>query len=97
MRRFHQHYDLLVTPVTSQPVPHLGTAPEAPFLSPFNLTQQPAASVPIGFDTNGLPVALHIVGAQFNDALVLRASRAYEAAHPFAVRHIDGLLDKASA
>ncbi|NOV31943.1 amidase [Methylomonas sp. ZR1] len=97
LRRFHQRYDLLVTPVTSKPVPALGTAPEAPFLSPFNLTQQPAASVPIGFDSHGLPVALHIVGAQFNDALVLRASRAYEAAHPFATRPFDSAAAKTPA
>ena len=89
MRRFHQRYDLLVTPVTSQPVPRVGTVPPAPFLSAFNLTQQPAASVPVGFDVNGLPVGLHIVGAQYNDALVLRAARAFETAQPFPVRHLD--------
>jgi len=90
-RRFHQRYDLLVTPVTSQPVPHLGTTPAAPFLSPFNLTQQPAASVPIGFDINGLPVALHIVGPQYGDAVVLRAARALEIAQAFATPHLASL------
>jgi aspartyl-tRNA(Asn)/glutamyl-tRNA(Gln) amidotransferase subunit A len=95
MRRFHQRYDLLVTPVTSQPVPHIGLAPEAPFLSPFNLTQQPAASVPAGFDTNGLPVGLHIVGAQFNDALVLRAARAFENIQPFPELHVSALREQA--
>jgi len=97
LRRFHQKYDLLVTPVTSQPVPHLGTAPEAPFLSPFNLTQQPAASIPAGFDVNGLPVGLHIVGAQYNDALVLRAARAFEAIHPFPALHLSSLREHAPA
>ncbi|MBF4499670.1 amidase, partial [Vibrio vulnificus] len=58
LRRLHQRYTLLVTPVQSQPVSRLGTAPDAPFLSAFNLTQQPAASVPVGFDTQGLPVGL---------------------------------------
>lgn len=91
LRRFHQKYDLLVTPVTSQPVPHLGTAPEAPFLSPFNLTQQPAASIPAGFDVNGLPVGLHIVGAQYNDALVLRAARVFETIQPFPALHLSSL------
>jgi aspartyl-tRNA(Asn)/glutamyl-tRNA(Gln) amidotransferase subunit A len=84
LRRFHQRYGLLVTPVQSQPVPLVGTAPEAPFLSVFNLTQQPAASVPIGLDSRGLPVGLQIVGPPLGDALVLRASRAYEITSPFA-------------
>jgi len=95
MRRFHQRYDLLVTPVTSKPVPHLGTVPEAPFTSPFNLTQQPAASVPASIDANGLPVGLHIVGPQFGDALVLRAARAFETAQPFPAPHLDSLLGRA--
>jgi len=95
LRRFHQKYDLLVTPVTSQPVPHLGTAPEAPFLSPFNLTQQPAASIPAGFDVNGLPVGLHIVGVQYNDALVLRAARAFETIQPFPALHLSSLREHA--
>ncbi|QSA98260.1 amidase [Methylococcus sp. EFPC2] len=91
LRRFHQKYDLLVTPVTSQPVPRVGTAPAAPFLSPFNLTQQPAASVPASVDLNGLPVGLHIVGPPHADALVLRAARAFEIAQPFHAPHIDSL------
>ncbi len=95
MRRFHQRYDLLVTPVTSKPVPRVGTEPEAPFTSPFNLTQQPAASVQAGIDINGLPVGLQIVGPQYGDALVLRAARAFESAHPFPVPHLDSLLERA--
>jgi aspartyl-tRNA(Asn)/glutamyl-tRNA(Gln) amidotransferase subunit A len=97
MRRFHQRYDLLVTPVTSHPVPYVGSAPEAPFLSPFNLTQQPAASVPAGFDVNGLPVGLHIVGAQYSDALVLRAARAFENIQPFPALHLSSLREQAPA
>jgi aspartyl-tRNA(Asn)/glutamyl-tRNA(Gln) amidotransferase subunit A len=56
-----------------------------PFTYPFNLTMQPAASVPCGFGDDGMPVALQIVGRHFEDGLVLRAARAYEAAHPFAM------------
>ena len=55
----------------------------SPFTYAFNLTQQPAATVPCGFARNGLPVAMQLVGAKFADALVLRAARAYENAHPF--------------
>jgi aspartyl-tRNA(Asn)/glutamyl-tRNA(Gln) amidotransferase subunit A len=89
--RFHEKYALLLTPVTSQPVPEVGTVPAAPFLSVFNLTQQPAASVPAGSDRNGLPAGLHIVGARHQDALVLRAARAFEQAQPFASPHLESL------
>ena len=53
-----------------------------PFSFPFNLTQQPAASIPCGLTKAGLPVGLHIVGPKYNDALVLRAARAFETARP---------------
>ncbi|HLL27421.1 MAG TPA: amidase [Xanthobacteraceae bacterium] len=53
-----------------------------PFSFPFNLTQQPAASVPCGFTKDGLPVGLQLVGKMYDDAGVLAAARAYEAAHP---------------
>jgi aspartyl-tRNA(Asn)/glutamyl-tRNA(Gln) amidotransferase subunit A len=55
----------------------------APFSYPFNLTQQPAASIPCGRTRAGLPIGLQIVGAIGADALVLRASRAFETARPF--------------
>ncbi|MES2582135.1 MAG: amidase [Pseudomonadota bacterium] len=84
MGRFHQRYDLLLSPVLSAPVPRLGIAPESPFCAVFNLTQQPAASVPIGLDSNGLPVGLQIVGPAHGDAVVLRAAKAFEQLRPFA-------------
>ncbi|WP_243146877.1 amidase family protein [Scytonema sp. UIC 10036] len=55
----------------------------SPFTFPFNLTQQPAASVPCGFTKNGLPVGIQIVGAKYRDLLVLQAARAYETVFPF--------------
>lgn len=45
--------------------------------------QQPAASVPCGFTQEGLPVGLQIIGAKYEDALVLQAARAYETVHRF--------------
>ncbi len=94
MNGLHAQYDLLITPqlaTTAFAVGH--EVPPAsdlkrwwewsPFTYPFNLTQQPAATVPCGVAANGLPVALQLIGPKFADALVLRASRAYEAAHPF--------------
>ena len=54
-----------------------------PFSYPFNLTGQPACSVPCGFTEAGLPVGLQIVGPRYADPLVMRAARAFEQARPF--------------
>jgi aspartyl-tRNA(Asn)/glutamyl-tRNA(Gln) amidotransferase subunit A len=91
MRQFMENYDLLVTPTLPIPAFEAGKlSPQedgtgkwvnwTPFSYPFNLTQQPAASVPCGFTKVGLPIGLHIVGRMFDDASVLRAARAYEQA-----------------
>ena len=58
-----------------------------PFSYPFNLTQQPAASINCGFTKEWLPIGLQIVGKMFDDAGVLRAARAFEAVHPEHQRH----------
>jgi aspartyl-tRNA(Asn)/glutamyl-tRNA(Gln) amidotransferase subunit A len=91
MGRFHDTYDLLVTPTlpitafeAGVEVPkgsgHHRWTGWTPFTYPFNLTQQPAASVPVGTDGDGLPVGLQIVAARHRDDLVLRAAHAlYEA------------------
>ena len=50
----------------------------------FNMTGQPASSVPCGFTKDGLPIGLQIVGRRFDDATVLRASAAFERARPWA-------------
>jgi Asp-tRNA(Asn)/Glu-tRNA(Gln) amidotransferase A subunit family amidase len=54
------------------------------FTYPFNLTGQPAATLPAGFSAEGLPVGLQIVGRRLEDSLVLRASAVFEAAAPWA-------------
>jgi Asp-tRNA(Asn)/Glu-tRNA(Gln) amidotransferase A subunit family amidase len=53
------------------------------FTYPFNFTGQPAASIPCGFNAEGLPVGLQIVGRRLEEALVLRAAAAFEKAHPW--------------
>lgn len=53
---------------------------------PFNVTGQPAASVPCGWTDDGLPVGLQIVGRRFDEATVLRAAAAFEEAFPWAGR-----------
>ncbi|MFW6091416.1 MAG: amidase family protein, partial [Actinomycetota bacterium] len=91
--RFHESYDLLLTPAVG--VPPFAAGREVPdgwpaerwptwarFSLPFNLSQQPAATVPCGFTPDGLPVGLQVVGPKYADALVLRAALAYERANP---------------
>ena len=89
MRQFMQRFDLLVTPSVSipafdaLPAGHSALSPESmlgwtPFSYPFNLTQQPASTIPCGLTRDGLPMGLQLVGPMFGDALVLRASKAYE-------------------
>jgi len=91
MGAFHERHDLLLTP--TMPITAFPRGQEAPdgwpsqrwtswtpYSYPFNMTQQPAASVPCGFTTDGLPVGLHLVGPRHADRLVLRAARAYEKA-----------------
>ncbi len=93
MARFHERYDLLITPTLpltafaagEEVPPGSGMArwPDwTPFSYPFNITGQPAASVPCGFTEEGLPVGLQIVGARYQDRLVLRAAAAFERAFP---------------
>jgi len=102
MNRFHEKYDLLVTPTLPLAAFAAGKEVAAvvkekrwtdwtPFSYPFNLTQQPAASVPCGLTKKGLPVGLHIVGPRYADALVLRAARAYEAVHPISLPDVSKL------
>jgi aspartyl-tRNA(Asn)/glutamyl-tRNA(Gln) amidotransferase subunit A len=96
-RAFFERYDLLLSPTCANPPLRLGEyfATEiggvkvgrdagSAFTFAFNMTGQPAATVPCGFTKAGLPVGLQIVGRRFADALVLRASAAFEAACPWA-------------
>lgn len=93
MRQFMQRYDLLLTPAVAipafdaRPAGQMALTPQTmlgwtPFSYPFNLTQQPACSIPCGLTSAGLPIGLQFVGPMFGDALVLRAARAWERAHP---------------
>jgi aspartyl-tRNA(Asn)/glutamyl-tRNA(Gln) amidotransferase subunit A len=93
MRQLMQRYDLIVTP--SVAVPAFDARPAGsvpldpasmlgwtPFSYPFNLTQQPACTIPCGLTRSGLPIGMQLVGPMFADALVLRAARAYEQVRP---------------
>nr|WP_081494594.1 amidase [Bradyrhizobium yuanmingense] len=86
MAAFHEEFDLLISPTMPiAPFPvELSEPPNrpnwTPFTGPFNLTQQPAASLPSGLDSNGLPVGLQLVGARYKDMTVLSAARLLESA-----------------
>jgi aspartyl-tRNA(Asn)/glutamyl-tRNA(Gln) amidotransferase subunit A len=97
VRRFFLEHDLLLTPTLATPAFQAGlNAPPArrpgsrlswvAFTYPFNLTGQPAATVPCGFTTDGLPIGLQIVGRHMEDGLVLRAAAALESALPWSHR-----------
>ncbi|MFI6489490.1 amidase [Streptomyces sp. NPDC050564] len=91
MGRFHASHDVLVTPTLPLTAFEAGAeVPKGsgqrrwtgwtPFTYPFNMTQQPAATVPVGVDADGLPVGLQIVAARHRDDLVLRTAHTlYEA------------------
>lgn len=96
-QRFFTQYDLLLTPqmpvgawpvdqppatIEGKPTPSMFD--RLSFTFPFNMTGQPAASVPCGFTSEGLPVALQIVGRWHDDTLVLQAAAAFEQAQPWA-------------
>ena len=89
---FFGRFDLLVGPVMPVPpyaverdVPE-GFADEdwswCPYTYPWNMTGQPAASVPIGFTASGLPVGVQIIGRLGGEADILRAAAAIEARRP---------------
>jgi aspartyl-tRNA(Asn)/glutamyl-tRNA(Gln) amidotransferase subunit A len=96
MCNFMEGYDLLLTPalpitafaadddfpaeINGVPQTYLGWTA---FTYPFNLTGQPAATVPCGFASDGLPVSLQIVGRWRDDPTVLRAAAAFEEAQPW--------------
>jgi aspartyl-tRNA(Asn)/glutamyl-tRNA(Gln) amidotransferase subunit A len=96
MADFHRRHDLLLSPQMPTGAIEAGRICPAdgsygdnwlnwsPFTYPFNLTHQPAASVPCGLTRDGLPIGLQIVGPMRADDLVLRAAAAFEQAMPFA-------------
>jgi aspartyl-tRNA(Asn)/glutamyl-tRNA(Gln) amidotransferase subunit A len=94
MNQFHKKWDLLLTPTL--PLAAFAAGIECPVMAdgsrwtdwtpfsyPFNLTRQPAATVPCGLTSAGLPAGLQIVGPSFGDAAVLQAARAFEKLRPF--------------
>jgi aspartyl-tRNA(Asn)/glutamyl-tRNA(Gln) amidotransferase subunit A len=90
MRRYHERFDLLLTPTmpttaieAGVEVPRDGSFGDqwfnwSPYTWPFNVTGQPGASVPVGLASDGLPIGLQIIGPKGREDLVLRASMGVE-------------------
>jgi aspartyl-tRNA(Asn)/glutamyl-tRNA(Gln) amidotransferase subunit A len=95
-RELWRSFDVLVTPTSPIAAPLIGATTaklagkEVPLVRafldltlPFNLTGQPALSVPCGFTRSGLPIGMQLVGRPFDEATLFRAAAAYEAATPW--------------
>lgn len=94
MEHLFQSYDLMLTPsVPIEPFDASGNVPPdntedtdwmewTPYSYPFNLTEQPGASVPCGFTENGLPVGMQLVSGKFDDTRILRVAQKYLEANP---------------
>ena len=95
---FWQDFDLYLTPTVAEPPVPLGTfrsppddplagifrsADFAPFTPPFNATGQPAASLPLYFNTQGLPIGVQLVAACGREDVLFRVASQLEAAQPF--------------
>jgi amidase len=94
-------FDLLLTPTTAAPPPalgHLTSTPEEPlrafvraapygvFTFPFNMSGQPAISLPTAWTDDGLPLGTQLVADSGREDLLLRVAATVEAAAPWAGR-----------
>lgn len=97
LNAFFEDYDLVLSPTmpipafdAGVPIPSDDYAAEplrwTPYTFPINLAKNPAASVPCGFTSGGLPVGLQVIGPMYREVSVLRAARAYEQAHDWHTR-----------
>lgn len=95
MQALHTRHDVLLTPTlpiaafaAGQEVPDPARQQRwtewSPYCYAFNMTMQPAISIPCGLTEAGLPIGSQIIGPAHDDAIMLRAARASEAARPFA-------------
>ncbi len=95
-----EEFDLLLTPTLAEPPVPLGTfdnaempmlgflraAEFAPFCAGFNMTGQPAISLPLGMSSDGLPIGAHFVAAYGREDLLVRLAAQIESAAPWAAR-----------
>lgn len=96
--KLHETYDVILSPVLGEPVPKVGEidpvnmsprdvdrrqAQVFPFTPPQNFTGQPAMSVPMGFDSNGLPIGMMFAGRYGDEATLYRLAAQLEEAKPW--------------
>ncbi len=97
--RWGRDFDVLVTPTMTIEPPRAGSILEqaharptdmppdvlamAAFTAPFNLSGQPAVSLPLHQSRSGLPIGVQLIGGPFQEALLLRLSSQLEAAEPW--------------
>lgn len=94
LHRVYTEIDVLVTPTTPAAASTIEDelssggveASYARFTCPFNLTGQPAISLPCGFGDEGLPIGLQIIGRPFDETTLLRIAHAYEQATKWHLR-----------
>jgi Asp-tRNA(Asn)/Glu-tRNA(Gln) amidotransferase A subunit family amidase len=98
MDEFLSKYDLLLTPVLATPAFPIDQHPTVidgkkvrpmgwtPFTAMCNLTGQPAASVPCGFTSDGLPVGLHVIARAFREQTIFDAAFALQQTRPWQER-----------
>jgi len=103
VRTFFQDYDILLSPVA--PVASIDAGKDIPdhlldrnlvswvfYTYPFNLTGQPALTIPAGTDTDGMPIGIQLVGRALREIDIIAAASAFErarpaSANPFPIRH----------
>lgn len=91
-----KEFDILITPTMACPAFELGVSfPSkiegkevslgawSPYTHPFNLTGHPAASIPCGWSSEGLPIGMQIIGKRFDEVTVLQVSKAFEEIAPW--------------
>lgn len=91
-----KEYDILITPTLACPAFELGVSSPAkidgksvaagawsPYTHPFNMSGHPAASIPCGWSSDGLPIGIQIVGKRHDDLTVLQVSQAFEEIAPW--------------
>ncbi len=89
-------YDIVITPTVAVPAFELGmmfppkingkrVGPTAwmPFTFPFNMTGNPAATIPCGWSKGGLPIGMQIIAPRFDELTVLQVSKAFEEIAPW--------------
>jgi aspartyl-tRNA(Asn)/glutamyl-tRNA(Gln) amidotransferase subunit A len=86
-------YDALITSCTVRPAWRFDEMPDEPMhmlgftTYAFNVTGNPAMSLPCGFSRSGLPLSMQIAGKMFDEGTVMRIGAAYEAATDWTERH----------